>query len=131
MRGIASQDRSCRYFHTLAAVNRFKQRISNFRSTTCRIRSPLAEYVLILAQPARANNSLSTAVLRFYYSARRLHAYWSITKKARGFASRRVLSDLVGQAIQTDLTQLVNHNTSQLDDSVLVVYLGTHSWLQF
>ena len=64
MRGIASQDRSCRYFHTLAAVNRLKQWISNFGSTTCRIRSPLAEYVLILAQPARAR--ATTAVLHFH-----------------------------------------------------------------
>ena len=29
------------------------------------------------------------------------------------------------------LVQLVNHNTSQLDNSVLVVNLGIHSWLQF
>ena len=61
----------CRYFIPLLQSTDS----SNFRSTTCRIRSPLAEYVLILHSQLK----LTTAVLRFYYSARRpyrcMHVY--------------------------------------------------------
>ena len=54
----------CRYFILLLQSTDS----SNFGSATCRIRSPLAEYVLILHSQLK----LTTAVLRFYYGARRL-----------------------------------------------------------